>query len=1275
MISNLLFYIVAGFFLINLNSYAGNVKILESDATEFPILKAKVIISDDNGNILKTLSDNDLRIDDEGEVAKIHNISNEIIDSENQKSIILMLDSRLASDDYYLDFLENFINVLDLTKSEIALLGVHFSPILYSDFTQSKSNIIQHLSRIKKHNNSNIKQSLASFPVGADNVFTQAKFEKHIVLITDNYSNFEIDSIIEKYNQDKIIVHILHFSNIESKTLKQLSHSTEGSYLQFTKSEFTEENLANFTNDIINGFRYHTISWVASYSCISSRQASISHKISNSNAQFTYIISELSSPGIESTPPFLGFSSVLPSLNGSSFRELDLELRASNFPVTISSLRLETTFNEVFEITEGNVTQDLLLQPGDIHTVKIKYAPIDSAIVFTRLLIETDACFGDTILITGGFPNTPPNRKTIKIENPVCGQTLVPGDTVNIRWSGLLPRDVVQMEYSINNGESWLPLITDIFGLSYKWVVPNIKSDSVLIKLIQQWPNNIGRTLNFVHPGAVNSARFNNVGDEIVTACDDGTAIVWNANTGDRIMVLGGPEGHTRKVTYAEFSPDERYIATSSNDGRVIVWNKETGTVRFDIQAHTGPVNMVRFSYDGTRLISASNDRTVKIWRISEGTLVKTLVNPNNRIVYSAAFSPDDTEFIIADQTGLAKSFKFDDLSLIHNYDFTQGSGGVVYGKFADYSPDGKFIVVANILGSVPKGAVLFARNGNEPLFGMQHLSSENRSTLISSASFYLGKDRFGFDIFRILTAGFEDNTVIEWDGFTGDSIRVYKEHQGSVFTAEYNFDGARVLTASSDLTAKIWKLDSNFIQIDTLKCPFRIKELDYEFKPVAFDNVLLGNAQDSLFMAVIKNNSDFDLELRNFELAGDDKDDFRLYNYPNPKFIAPNDSLNINLVFEPKSIGFKTAELRYKVQAEEFNVQLSGTAVAPDVISSISGFEFNPVEIGEFTDSIIVSSFLNKRVENIEIDSIYIEYPNRNLFSLLEVGSQSQLSTDEKLEMTIRFAPEVVKRRAATVVLEHNGNNSPAMYSVLGQGFVPRYDTASIELEINRAMPGEVAKLELFLSNFSQAGISSSIYGLKTRLYFNPTILLPLGNVIGSDYKNDRKYIDVEFVFPDDFETLSQSTERIKIGEFEFSAALGNDTSSIISTSGTIPMGKGRLSIDEANVHFGVDGVCIDGGEPRLFFDSGFAFGLAQNFPNPASKSTSISFETIEKGRTKLTVRDFMGRVVNELVNEILPLGHHTVVLDLEDYSPGTYFYILETPSQKTTRRLDVVK
>jgi len=31
--------------------------------------------------------------------------------------------------------------------------------------------------------------------------------------------------------------------------------------------------------------------------------------------------------------------------------------------------------------------------------------------------------------------------------------------------------------------------------------------------------------------------------------------------------------------------------------------------------------------------------------------------------------------------------------------------------------------------------------------------------------------------------------------------------------------------------------------------------------------------------------------------------------------------------------------------------------------------------------------------------------------------------------------------------------------------------------------------------------------------------------------------------------------------------------------------------------------------------------------------------------------------------------------VLDLEDYSPGTYFYILETPSQKTTRRLDVVK
>jgi WD40 repeat protein len=68
----------------------------------------------------------------------------------------------------------------------------------------------------------------------------------------------------------------------------------------------------------------------------------------------------------------------------------------------------------------------------------------------------------------------------------------------------------------------------------------------------------------------------------------------------------------------------------------------------------------------------------------------------------------------------------------------------------------------------------------------------------VSSAS-------FSTDGARIVTAGGEDMTAKIWDANTGKPLLTLKGHTNSVAFASFSTDGVRVVTASLDKTAKIW--------------------------------------------------------------------------------------------------------------------------------------------------------------------------------------------------------------------------------------------------------------------------------------------------------------------------------------------------------------------------------------------------------------------------------------------------------------------------------------
>ena len=118
---------------------------------------------------------------------------------------------------------------------------------------------------------------------------------------------------------------------------------------------------------------------------------------------------------------------------------------------------------------------------------------------------------------------------------------------------------------------------------------------------------------------------FSPDGKRIVTASEDKTARLWDAESGKQI---GEPLlGHTATVLSAAFSPDGKRIVTAAEDKTARLWDAESGKqIGEPLLGHTEPVLSAAFSPDGKRIVTASVDRT----RSMAASMSQTMFNGGN---------------------------------------------------------------------------------------------------------------------------------------------------------------------------------------------------------------------------------------------------------------------------------------------------------------------------------------------------------------------------------------------------------------------------------------------------------------------------------------------------------------------------------------------------------------------------------------------------------------------------------------------------------------------
>ncbi len=336
------------------------------------------------------------------------------------------------------------------------------------------------------------------------------------------------------------------------------------------------------------------------------------------------------------------------------------------------------------------------------------------------------------------------------------------------------------------------------------------------------------------HSKVVYYAEFSPDGKKIITVSGDKTAKIWDVSTGEILFDLSGEDGHTRELTYAQFSPvcaDDsiggKRIVTASKDGSAKIWDGANGNYLNEVR-HSSDVNSVQFSPDGKFIVTASADTTTIMWNV-ETAKYRFEFNGHKRSVISAQFSPDGKLLVTASLDSTAMLW-YVDKSIDSLRFITRLTGHQRELYSAEFSPDGKKIVTCskgrnakiweattgkferNLIGHKnqimsahfsPDSKTIVTASYDNTAKTWDAITARRLTTLVGRTSL-THSTQFSPDGNFMVTSS-DDRTAKIWDALTGKLIMSLNRHSGPVYYAEFSPDGKKIVTASWDSTAVIW--------------------------------------------------------------------------------------------------------------------------------------------------------------------------------------------------------------------------------------------------------------------------------------------------------------------------------------------------------------------------------------------------------------------------------------------------------------------------------------
>jgi len=294
-------------------------------------------------------------------------------------------------------------------------------------------------------------------------------------------------------------------------------------------------------------------------------------------------------------------------------------------------------------------------------------------------------------------------------------------------------------------------------------------------------------------------AVFDATAERVATTDAQGQVLLWTTGTERlerrfEVRAASGPA--------ALFSPDGAHLAFADGNGSVRVLELASGAER-SFAAHTGELTAMRFSPDGRRLATGGSDRRVCAWDV-KGELGRELLWRTEPFeadllqltqVFDLAFSPDGRWLAAAEQSARIEVFDADGRCVTR-------TGIIATPGLVAFAPEQSLLLATSKYGRTttmwhfPDSAAV-AELENRTSMGLpgEHHTNSMTALAVARAAPWA-------------VTGSLDRTVHLWDLKRRRCVAAFSGHTDAVFDADITADGAWILSASGDGTARLWPSD-----------------------------------------------------------------------------------------------------------------------------------------------------------------------------------------------------------------------------------------------------------------------------------------------------------------------------------------------------------------------------------------------------------------------------------------------------------------------------------